>query len=1289
MDQRPLSPRRPGIEYYKPPDRSHTTYLGRKFICNYPSCGDKVFYQLRSYDIHCELCHTCNSCGKCFDNATEHYEICKNVQHGAGNPQQNTVLNLTDLDRGMFKEIRTYHKKTIAVFEVNLKTIVLGSFADVFEYIFSDFEKLIKSMLILYKGVKVSLLLSTVLEDMKGTDKEDRDFFSPYIAYTHPSFIENNLLTSAAYLIKSLNLLTEKGSGWKLKEIVKLTVTTAQYLPIRPRGRNQRTLKVPRELCRGTIININTNTDCFVLSVVCALYRNLIKLPEHPLSVYDDLDSNAKKRLKRKFEDPDQYKKILYWIINQELLEIKAYMGKPMPLELIEEFENANNNKLTISVFTSLGKNLIPIRLPKHYASQHANLLLLTDAHPKNPSFHYCVIADTSQFLGKAGFRKQLGYCNICLKPYTWRTEDHQKFCGTDTPTKAVFPKDKYLTFRKLYMLQDLAFKAFFFINCFRSSPSESKEKFLSEFIAASYSIVVLGPKGTLVYSRFYDGLDVMVDFVNTVQQISELVDKYIAQTFVPLVHTTEDMELKQTVQSCEFCRKEVTADGQIKLVLHHSHLNECAKKIWICNSCNLQIKQRSLVFVTHRRDEFQHTFFTLLKALSRDQAKNAHILTKNIETIISLVFKRCRFIDSNLFIDSPMQNLIERLAINPKQGEMSKAFPTMHSMFSSSGRWEGLLNEMHFPFMSYNSSSKYKNQFPPRSEFKNEITGEIIAQSEYNRIHDISIEFDAHSLKVYNELYLTRNVCALADIFMQFVEFCVVNFKISPLHSCSLPSFAYDAFVFELEDKVENIQAFEVWNFINEGCRAGPSVSTTRKATSNSERTENFNGVDAERKEIVFMDYSSMYPFNLRHYLGCGNYKFMSKSELDGIDFLSLPEDSGVGWIFQVSLSYSPALHDRDNLFPLALSKRKFNFDYISTRQKLQYEKLGLTFPDDTRLSMDLFDKPYYTCYYKVLKYFLSRGLEIKERHIGLTFSETPYMRKHVDKCLDLRKTAKLANDSIGELIMKAWLCSLYGKLLSSSKNYYSSEIVTTRTEALTFIAKPTFQNLFPIGEDVSLFLMSRSTVHYPYNNIAPFICLDMAKRCLYEGYDMMREKFSHCKLILAETDSLCLEIGDPDRTFETKMSSISSRFDLSNLSSSDPLYNAENKGCPGVWKLCYPYISEVISVAPKNYSVLLFCKCCKSNSEIMCTCSVQKAARVDAASIKRINHEFYRHLLDEDEKVYTNARAYQSNLFHCGVKSTRKLSWHCFNISRYLNKNGIDSTAFGHWRLLEGQDL
>jgi len=54
-------------------------------------------------------------------------------------------------------------------------------------------------------------------------------------------------------------------------------------------------------------------------------------------------------------------------------------------------------------------------------------------------------------------------------------------------------------------------------------------------------------------------------------------------------------------------------------------------------------------------------------------------------------------------------------------------------------------------------------------------------------------------------------------------------------------------------------------------------------------------------------------------------------------------------------------------------------------------------------KLSLDLFDKPNYTVYYKALKYYLQHGLQISARHKGLKFHEERIFKEFVDK-LDRR---------------------------------------------------------------------------------------------------------------------------------------------------------------------------------------------------------------------------------------------------------------------------------------------
>jgi len=191
--------------------------------------------------------------------------------------------------------------------------------------------------------------ISATLEDLKAEIIKERRFISPFLSYTHSEFVKGNLISTANYLISSLNLYAEGGSGFRISKINYMQVRCAQYIPIAPRG----WIKTPKELSRGSILNVKTKLDnCFALSILCCLYRS--RIPTNKLKLSKSLKSKNQ-QLKRLYENPKSYQNILLELKTTKEIDLNGFLGA-VDLEMIEKFETRNH--ISVSVFSNEGKNI-------------------------------------------------------------------------------------------------------------------------------------------------------------------------------------------------------------------------------------------------------------------------------------------------------------------------------------------------------------------------------------------------------------------------------------------------------------------------------------------------------------------------------------------------------------------------------------------------------------------------------------------------------------------------------------------------------------------------------------------------------------------------------------------------------------------------------------------------------------------------------------------------------------------------------------------------------------------
>jgi hypothetical protein len=134
-----------------------------------------------------------------------------------------------------------------------------------------------------------------------------------------------------------------------------------------------------------------------------------------------------------------------------------------------------------------------------------------------------------------------------------------------------------------------------------------------------------------------------------------------------------------------------------------------------------------------------------------------------------------------------------------------------------------------------------------------------------------------------------------------------------------------------------------------------GPIETSVRKiANGNSENLNNFDGDQNNRTEILYADLNSLYPSFMLSNLAYSGYRWMTKSQLNNIDFVKKPNRENM--LLEVDLEYDKSLHDRDNDLPLAPSKRSLDNERVSNDNIIYVHHKANHLNE--MLSLDLHDK-------------------------------------------------------------------------------------------------------------------------------------------------------------------------------------------------------------------------------------------------------------------------------------------------------------------------------------------
>jgi len=81
----------------------------------------------------------------------------------------------------------------------------------------------------------------------------------------------------------------------------------------------------------------------------------------------------------------------------------------------------------------------------------------------------------------------------------------------------------------------------------------------------------------------------------------------------------------------------------------------------------------------------------------------------------------------------------------------------------------------------------------PPREIIYSEFNEESISEEQYDRALETWRRYDCKTLKDYHDLFLTLYVTLLADVFDNFRNMALREYKLDPAHCWTVPGFAWN----------------------------------------------------------------------------------------------------------------------------------------------------------------------------------------------------------------------------------------------------------------------------------------------------------------------------------------------------------------------------------------------------------------------------------------------------------------------------------------------------------------
>jgi hypothetical protein len=531
-----------------------------------------------------------------------------------------------------------------------------------------------------------------------------------------------------------------------------------------------------------------------------------------------------------------------------------------------------------------------------------------------------------------------------------------------------------------------------------------------------------------------YSGRDCMTVFYDHLASEQHRIASILEDYHEMLALIREEQERFDQTLACPACNRPFSnEDPKVK---HHNH--RTGKFISaLCNGCNLQIKNREenffvpVVFHNLKNYDAHHIFRHFSKNIAAKYDKkgkasyrNVKIIALNLERYISFEIQHLRFIDSNQFLGAKLEKLVRNL---PKD--------SLRHTRKHLGDNELLFAKGIFPYEWFDSFEKFDcTELPSQDAFYSELEENGVTDEEYERAQNVWTYMECQTFKNYHDLYLKMDTVLLADVFENFRDVSMVNYRLDSAHYLTTPSLTWDACSKYTNVELELITDPEIFLFFESAMRGGISAISNRYARANNPylQPEDYDS-SQPHSYIYYLDANNLYGWAMSQYLPVGGFRFLSEEEISQIDFANVPDDSDIGYAVECDLEYPGELHESHNDYPLAPERMTITEAMLSPFCKSMNLKHAFT----EKLIGNLQTKIKYKTHYRNLKLYLGLGMKLLRVHRVVAFRQESWLKPYVELNTKMRQQAKTDFEKdFFKLMVNAFLRQEYGEREKTSQS-------------------------------------------------------------------------------------------------------------------------------------------------------------------------------------------------------------------------------------------------------------
>ena len=319
--------------------------------------------------------------------------------------------------------------------------------------------------------------------------------------------------------------------------------------------------------------------------------------------------------------------------------------------------------------------------------------------------------------------------------------------------------------------------------------------------------------------------------------------------------------------------------------------------------------------------------------------------------------------------------------------------------------------------------------------------------------------------------------------------------------------------------------------------------------------------------KKILYVDASNLYGHSMSEPLPYDEIKFDKDVKLK--DILNTPDDNDIGYFIEVDLTYPVNMKEKTKHFPFAPVNEKNNPDAFSDYMK---EIKPNTYTETKKLICDWSDKENYLVHYRMLKFYVRRGMVVDKVHEIISFKQSQRLEKYINFNTQKGNQAVIDFEKDFYKLLKN---AFYGKTMETVRSRLKIKFVRKddNREIIKQQSKLIFSGIHKSYENCDSYTFRETKVKMDKPKYLGFSVLEMSKIHIYETY---YEILQHCfglenrQLHYIDTGAFVSSMNTKDIIRDLKK--LEGIFDFSNLEKNPDLFSNKNKKVIGKFELETP---------------------------------------------------------------------------------------------------------------------